>query len=233
MCPMCRGPTSFTGLIPSLPPADTSKVRRLKTFQDVAIAKQRAVAPPRVPLSQTDWLPPALPLGRTTSTAADGEADAATAAQLALANSLPPMASAPMDWSLKTSVRFASSVPFTIWQEARLAPRADVIRAQRAFLGCTGGDALSLQQQLLAACMSWQFPQDPQDRMPLAKVRDAGKGAMDKSYQGRWQDWASALSALYDLLRCGSCDAFYVVFRPADKGGASRRRQLYFSALRV
>lgn len=49
----------------------------------------------------------------------------AAVAPAAIEASLQPTAVAPLDWSMKQSVKLTSSAPFTVWEEARSAPRVD------------------------------------------------------------------------------------------------------------
>ncbi len=229
------GPTSYAGLFPGLGAAAAEPAggaaRRLKTFEDVATARQTAAAPARVPLSQADWLPPAL--GGAYGAAARRGA-AAAAAQAALP-ALPLAADAPpMDWSLRDAARFSSPQPFAVWRDARAAPRREALAAQRAFAAGSGDAALSLPQRLLAATMVWQHPAE------AAPPAEAGAGgarrgapraaAPSPAARRRWLDWQAALAAAYDALRAGRCDAFYVASPPPPPGGRARPWAALFRA---
>lgn len=229
---MCRGPTCYAGLIPPSQ-AGRPTARRLKTFQDVAAAAQRSqAAAPLMQLAQSDWMPPVVAPTAMHSAAAQAPANEGPLP--------PPSPTQPMDWSVKASVRFTSAQPFVVWEEARTAPRREgetyhhlstfgvfqvsvhgaynstkrallaspcraVIQAQRDFASCSGGGALSLQQRLIAAAMTWQFPHDPQPAVTGAAAR-----ARADALRPRRLHWQTALASLYDSLRCGRCDAFYV-----------------------
>lgn len=162
-------------------------------------------------LPTTDWLPPALPA------VGSNAADLAAAAVAAGDRQLPPAAAPPLDWSLKTTVRFTSPTPFAIAEEAALLPGAAVVAAQRAFVSCDAGThSLSMQQRYLAALHSWQYPQDPW-RAPCAGA--AKLRAPPPEMLQRRADWQAAFCSLYDALRSGCCDAFYYL---SPEVGAAR-----------
>ena len=130
---MCSGPTSFAGLIPSNNAATqgTRPARKIKTFQDVsgaAAAGAAGLAGAMLPLSQSDWLPPIMaPRPPKAADAQAGQLGQQTAASTTAAAQLSgiKLEEPPMDWSLKTSLRFNSSHPFTLLDRARTAPRSE------------------------------------------------------------------------------------------------------------
>ncbi len=113
----------------------TRPARRIKTFQDVsgtaAAAAAAAGLGAMLPLSQSDWLPPIMaPRPPKSLGAADAQTGhlgqqqttcAATTTQVAGLKLKEP----PMDWSLKTSLRFTSAQPFRLLDTARAAPRSE------------------------------------------------------------------------------------------------------------
>lgn len=131
---LCSGPTSFAGLIPSTSAATqgTRPARKIRTFHDVSgAAAAGATSLKAVPLSQSDWLPPIMaprpPKAGGAADAQAGQLGQQTAASTAAAAQLSgiTLEEPPMDWSLKTSLRFTSSHPFTIVDTARTAPRSE------------------------------------------------------------------------------------------------------------
>lgn len=132
---------------------------------------------------------------------------------------LPRSPSPPLDWSLKTTVRFSSPSPFAVVDEALCAPGREVVAAQRAFSCGLGTGMLSMRQQVLASLLSYQFPQDPQPpALSLAaaggRARPRGGGAAggpSPQQLARRQAWQAALCSLYDAFRAGRCGAFYCV----------------------
>lgn len=133
---------------------------------------------------------------------------------------------APLDWSLKTTVRFASPSAFSIADEAAFLGGAAVVQAHRAFTSGEGVHSLSMQQRYLAALHSWQFPADP-------RAGPAGGGAKPRGVPpeaaARRCDWQTAFASLYGTLRSGACDAFYYLSPEVGAGmhtccgGGSRR----------
>jgi hypothetical protein len=109
--------------------------RKIKTFQDVSGAAAAAAAAAAaglgamLPLSQSDWLPPIMaPRPPKSGGALDAQAGqlgqqtaVPTAAQLSGLDLNEP----PVDWSLKTSLRFTSSQEFSLLDAARTAPRSE------------------------------------------------------------------------------------------------------------
>lgn len=125
---------------------------------------------------------------------------------------------APVDWSLKTTVRFSSPTPFTIADEAALLGGGAVVQAQRAAACGEGLHTLSMQQRYLAALHSWQFPADPWQ----ATVASAAKlRAPPPEVARRRADWQGAFASLYDALRCGACDAFYYLSPEASRASCA------------
>jgi hypothetical protein len=122
---------------------------------------------------------------------------------------------APLDWSLKTTVRFTSPLPFTIAEEAAFLSSSDSVQAQRAFSSSEGVHSLSMQQRYLAALHSWQFPANPWHgpTTGAAKLR-----APPPEVLQRRLDWQTAFASLYDTLRCGACDAFYYISPEVSPG---------------
>lgn len=57
--------------------------------------------------------------------AAPAARNAAGLATAGVARELPPSAAAPLDWSLKTTVRFSSPMPFSILDDAQQAPSSE------------------------------------------------------------------------------------------------------------
>ncbi len=133
------GPTSFAGLIPTgnLDLQATRPSRKIKTFQDVsgAAAAAAGVGVAGIPLSQSDWLPPIMaPRLQNAGGAADAQAGqlgqhagATTAAAAPMAAQVVgvELEEPPMDWSIKSSIRFTSPQPFTLLDTARAAPRSE------------------------------------------------------------------------------------------------------------
>ena len=218
--PTCR-PTDFSGLFPkaaSLAAQQQQHVARgPATFADIAGGRGGGAGGRAVlaELPGGNWLPPALPALAPDAT----HLTAAGAGAAGGDRTLPPAPAPPLDWSLKTNVRFASPLPFSVAEDAALLPARQALEAQRAFTACHAGPGapLSLEQRYLAALHSWQFPADPwaQPAAGAAKLR----GPPPEVLQRR-TDWQAAFASLYDALRCGACDAFYYL---SPEVGASVR----------
>lgn len=136
---------------------------------------------------------------------------------------------APVDWSLKTTARFSSPMPFGIAEEAGFLPAGAVVAAQRACASCEAGlHTLSMQQRFLAALHSWQFPQNP-GAGPAGGAGGAAKlrGPPPEALARR-RDWQAAFCSLYDAMRSGACDAFYYLAPEVTSRGerVSRRRRM-------
>lgn len=197
---LCR-PTDFSGMFPkaAAPQQQQQGQRAARTFEDLAHRQQgRQVLGDLLPAN--DYLPPALPAAAdaTNITAAVGGGGGD--------RQLAPADTPPLDWSLKTTVRFSSPAPFAVAEDAALMSAGEVLAAQRAAAACDAGThGLSMQQRFLAALHSWQFPHDPW-RQPAPRLRG---GALPPESLQRRLDWQAAFASLYDALRCGACDAFY------------------------
>lgn len=204
------------GAPPAPPPAT---VRRVRTFQDVAAAKnltKDSNDQERIVLSQSNWLPPPIVIpSHVPSQGGPG----------ALKHPPPmsgPLQTPPMDWSLKRCVKFLSDQPFLLHKQATAASRRDVLLAERCFvsggllpLKLTTGSASQLSpqvQQLIAACMSWQFPQD------CLKTPEGAGGVLEAI--ARRSSWQESLCSLYDAFRNGECPFFYITYRSAPGGDA-------------
>ena len=201
----CR-PTDFSGMFPKAAAAAQQQQqqqqgqRAARTFEDLAHRQPgRQVLGDLLPAN--DYLPPALPAAAdATNLAAAAAAGGSGDRQLA------PADTPPLDWSLKTTVRFSSAMPFAVAEDAALLSAGEVMAAQRAAAACDAGThSLSMQQRFLAALHSWQFPHDPW-RQPAPRLRG---GALPPESLQRRLDWQAAFGSLYDALRCGACDAFY------------------------
>ncbi|KAL6778007.1 hypothetical protein ACKKBG_A16565 [Auxenochlorella protothecoides x Auxenochlorella symbiontica] len=215
-----RGPTDFSGLIPSRCGEDAAQPGPescLRTFEHVTT--QRHASAPALGLpSAGNWLPPALPLPGASGPTA-GDATRSGVAQGLDPSKLPPSTCAPMDWSMKTNLRLVSPRPFLLAQEALRASARDVLEAQRCVLARSDPALLAPHQQYLAALTSFQYPLDP---------RGAARGGHPDTAARRGA-WQAALCSLYDALRAGACDAFYVV--PAE--GGKRPALAFFGAAGV
>ena len=158
-----------------------------------------------------DWMPPSLAPLLLPATAANlTSVDPTTAGD----RQLLPSTSAPVDWSLKTTVRLSSATPFAVCEEAAAAPARDVVEAQRCFAACSATSMLSLRQQLLAALLTYQFPHDtlgPHQQQQPGGGRPRGLGGPTPAQLLRRQAWQASFCSLYDAFRTGRCDAFYCV----------------------
>ena len=124
------GPTSFAGLIPTSADVHAGRpTRRLKTFQDVAGGgggggtQGSAGIPYIIPLSQSDWLPPIM-APRAPNKLSSGDGSGGRTATPPAPIIWSPSAAAPMDWSVRQTLRFTSALPFDVVHSARAAPRA-------------------------------------------------------------------------------------------------------------
>ena len=199
----CR-PTDFSGMFPKAAAAQQQQQqgqRAARTFEDLAHRQPgRQVLGDLLPAN--DYLPPALPAAADATNLAAAAAAAGGSGDRQLA----PADTPPLDWSLKTTVRFSSPTPFAVAEDAALLSAGEVMAAQRAAAACDAGThSLSMQQRFLAALHSWQFPHDPW-RQPAPRLRG---GALPPESLQRRLDWQAAFGSLYDALRCGACDAFY------------------------
>lgn len=204
--PASRGP--LTVRQEQAPEAGCSDCVRLHPTQHGQEPRAIAPLPPKQDRPPADFLPPCL--------APSLHPDATNLTLLVEPGAerrLAPSPSPPLDWSLKTTARFSSPSPFSVVEEALGASGGEAVAAQRTFAGGLGTGCLSLRQQLLAALLSFQFPQDPQPPFgggsgSAGRPRSAGPAPLQLA---RRQAWQSALCSLYDAFRCGRCDAFYCV----------------------
>lgn len=210
------GPTTFGGLFPGAgaPSQQASRPQgAVKFFEDIATRRPLQQQPSQA-LVSADWLPPVLPKPGGVAGGASAHVSAA-AGEGAAVRVLPAARVLPVCWALKSAVRFSCDAPFTVAQQAAALPARDVVDAQRRFAAGTGVSGLSLPQQYLAALMSYQYPHTP----GAAAVPPGGARPGPEAAAARWADWQAALCSLYDALRCGRCDAFYVISPEASKSG--------------
>ncbi|KAL0042445.1 hypothetical protein WJX77_012634 [Trebouxia sp. C0004] len=121
---------------------------------------------------------------------------------------LPSSSEPPLDWSIKTAVRFSSPEPFALAEEAVFISAGTASTAVRAFASCETDDMRSLQERYQSSTMSWQHPETCYPPATLAALC-SGKANADLLEQ-RQAAWKDAFRGLYHALRHRQCDAFYL-----------------------
>ncbi|EIE24517.1 hypothetical protein COCSUDRAFT_61947 [Coccomyxa subellipsoidea C-169] len=124
------------------------------------------------------------------------------------------LASPPIDWSLKSRALFLSVQPFSICQEALMAPSSVAFDTLSSFArGSQPGP--SCQEQFQHALMTWQHPESS---LPGAAVSAlAGSKAGQAMLDARKAAWQEAFRSLFMALRSGACSAFYLVTAQGTK----------------
>ncbi|KAL3131764.1 hypothetical protein ABBQ38_007483 [Trebouxia sp. C0009 RCD-2024] len=122
---------------------------------------------------------------------------------------LPSSSNPPLDWSIKTAVRFSSAQPFAIAEEALTVSASTACSAVRAFAACEEDGMQVLQERYQAASMSWQHPETSYLPTTLSALQ-AAKSSPDDLIAQRHAAWQQAFRGLYYALRHRQCDAFYL-----------------------
>jgi len=117
----------------------------------------------------------------------------------------------PMDWTLKSSVRFTSETCFHWTSCLGAVPVSQGLRAY------SGGEAAAnttsiedVQKALTRASYSCAYPADP---LSATLIRSMTSDADGRAWlKKRHSTWTDALVSVYGLLRVRQCYAFYVVY---------------------
>eukprot|EP00891_Asterochloris_glomerata_P009948 jgi/Astpho2/9948/Aster-x1619 len=135
--------------------------------------------------------------------------EAAREVVLADAGQLDGLAEAPIDWSLKTSLRFSSPAPFRCVEQAGRSRTGTVCSATRSFCGA---QAECLQQERIHhALLTWQHPEAALERNVVALLQGGKSGSLLADRRAAWQE---AFRGLFYALRNHMCDAFYLETPP-------------------
>ena len=135
----------------------------------------------------------------------------------------------PIDWSLKTSVRFTSSLPFN-WCSKILGKQeagglCNFVQCQDAY----SDDSTCVQQNIMYwihPTLPWLslFPRLTSDVKLTSKVPNVAEN--QDIANALQSNWCQKFCSLFNLLRCGKCEYFYlcsaqftVLFRAATIGG--------------
>jgi len=117
----------------------------------------------------------------------------------------------PMDWTLKSSMRFTSESSFH-WTSCLGA--VPVSQGLRAYSGGEASEAPAsieeVQRALTRASYSCAYPADP---LSATLIRSMTSDADGRAWlKKRHSTWTDALVSVYGLLRVRQCYAFYVVY---------------------
>ncbi|ELT98409.1 hypothetical protein CAPTEDRAFT_203669, partial [Capitella teleta] len=123
----------------------------------------------------------------------------------------------PMDWSLKTKIRFLSDRPFQ-WccplKSSEEAKGLETFVKDEWVEGSIGED--TLKQDFHACCMLWTHPHLPwlnlfPRMVPDGKIGKSNCLSKDEAALSAIQSmWAESFTSLFQQLRAGSCPYFYV-----------------------
>ncbi|KAK9797426.1 hypothetical protein WJX73_000930 [Symbiochloris irregularis] len=129
----------------------------------------------------------------------------------------------PVDWSLKTGLRFSSAQPFDCCDQALMARPSTVCAALQGFASgrslASGGE-----EQFLHALLSWQYPQRSMDPKLIQSLSASSEG--QKMMTQRREVWEEAARCLVGAVRSCTCDAFYLM----SAQGARRPFVAFFGA---
>ncbi|KAL3163208.1 hypothetical protein ABBQ32_009610 [Trebouxia sp. C0010 RCD-2024] len=118
---------------------------------------------------------------------------------------LPSSTNPPLDWSIKTAVRFSSAKPFAIAEEAlTVSGSTEPLLTQQLSIFL-----LTEQERYQAASMSWQHPETSYLPTTLSALQ-AAKSSPDDLIAQRHAAWQQAFRGLYYAMRHRKCDAFYL-----------------------
>eukprot|EP00873_Tetraselmis_striata_P016924 jgi/Tetstr1/437188/TSEL_002759.t1 len=143
------------------------------------------------------------------------------------------LAAPPMDWALRTAVRYTSDAPIRIVRDGMSADTPTVVAGTRGFSRADTAQLPKLEERYQQALLSWVYPSAPMEPAALGALERAGE-AGKAVIAGRARGWTAAMTCLFRQVRCGACSAFYltapagartpfaVLFRAA--GVAGRRR---------
>ncbi|XP_046461627.1 protein downstream neighbor of son homolog [Daphnia pulex] len=146
----------------------------------------------------------------------------------------------PVDWSLKTRVRFTSKSPFAFSSTLKTSEEASGITGFVRCVSSLKSDEwstldTSTNAQFHQCCLLWQYPWLPwlslfprDTRAPITSTSSVQIG-MDSSVSNCLiNDWCESFRSLFGLLRARQCPFFYVcthqftvLFRAAGIGGVA------------
>lgn len=140
----------------------------------------------------------------------------------------------PLDWSLKTKVRFISSVPLGWTHHLSTVEEASgVTGAVRCLNLSQGSHCLdtSLKAQFHSRCLYWQHPSLPVPLYPRYSQSQSKSvpSLPNDLQQALHSDWMSSLQSVYQLVKARQCPFFYllgpnfsVLFRAAGVCGSQQ-----------
>ena len=136
----------------------------------------------------------------------------------------------PSDWTLKTHVKFTSTVPLR-WAAASSGGPAAADGGIRAFVGARpiadpdafGDDddenafgfvpPLPVRERVHRALLHWTYPSEPMEPELIAALKKHPGTSGKRWLENRLEDgWREALLGAYAALRLGQCPVFYVVY---------------------
>lgn len=111
----------------------------------------------------------------------------------------------PIDWSLKTKVRFTSSMSFSWASSLKSVELADSVTR---FVRCDDNGGTCSPSMLNSACNVWMHPSIPS--MQLFPRFSTIKQYDEETVIALQRDWVASFHSLFNLLRCGHCAYFYL-----------------------
>lgn len=141
----------------------------------------------------------------------------------------------PIDWCLKTKIRFLSLKPFPWNQKLKISEEASAITAFTRCLDNNTGSSLDISPnaKFYQCCLYWQQPCLPwlslfPRNAPKAQMCSTGISTNVDIKACLQQAWSDSLRSLFQLIRTGQCPYFYacansftVLFRAAGICGFS------------
>ena len=130
-----------------------------------------------------------------------------------------PCDAIPMDWTVKSSVRFTSDSSFHWCSCLGAVPVSEGLRAYSGgsttqgdvdAVFCNKDDLASAQRALTRASYSCAYPPDalPSEALLTMRSSESGRAWLER----RQSTWSEALVSLYGLLRVRQCYAFYIIY---------------------
>jgi len=130
-----------------------------------------------------------------------------------------PCDAIPMDWTVKSSVRFTSDSSFHWCSCLGAVPVSEGLRAYSGGSATQSDvdavlynkdDLASAQRALTRASYSCAYPADvlPSEALVTMRSSESGRAWLER----RQSTWSDALVSLYGLLRVRQCYAFYVIY---------------------
>ncbi|KAK9822053.1 hypothetical protein WJX74_003646 [Apatococcus lobatus] len=114
----------------------------------------------------------------------------------------------PIDWTIKTCLRFSSAEELAVCSEAAM-PSSEAAGQALSGVATSCIEGLTAQERWQAALMSWRYPASAWPREAVAALQSAPPAA--PLLTQRFVAWQEGLRSLYHALRNSACNCFFLL----------------------